>query len=122
MSSGACANNAAVDRHISSDAMAETTAWLTRTTLRALAPAGVGGNLRCDAAAGRVGQMQDAVDELQPLPRILGKTVEFGELRRIPDAGQRGGKMHGVRREQHRPNMGAHTVANAAGVADLRGS
>src|SRR5262245_4244158 len=57
----------------------------------ALAPAsGIRGSLRRDAAPDFIGQVQHAVDQLEPFPRVLGETVELGKLRRIPDAGQRG--------------------------------
>ena len=58
-----------------------------------------------------IGMVQHAVDELEPFPAILGETIELGQFRGVPDARQRRGKLHGVRREQHRPDMGAQAVA-----------
>jgi hypothetical protein len=45
-----------------------------------------GGDFRRDAAADGVAVMQHAVDQLEPLPAVLGKAVELGQLAGVPDA------------------------------------
>ena len=65
--------------------------------------------------------MQDSLDKIEPLPGILRQPVKLGKLAGIPDPRQRGGKLHGVSRKQHRSYMRAHAVAHAPCLADLGG-
>src|SRR3981189_1032685 len=77
--------------------------------------------LRINAASDRIRQMQHAIGELEAFPGILRQTVKLGELRGVPDARQRGGELHGMGGEEHRPDMRAQAIAHASGLADLGG-